>query len=301
MVRIDRSAYGNDPANWEPSLLLGGSPGLIYSYDGPEILVNEVLAHTDIEPGVDGGQVDVIELRNPTGAEVNIGGWYLSDNKDIPKKFQIPAGTMIPAGGYWAVNEDNDAIVGNPLPPAYFGNAFQILSRGDDVWVFSADGGGDLTGYRHGFKFRATVNGRPANGNLTLGRYVDTFGREHFTKQVRSFEVNRFVPNPDAFVNNPPSVGPIVISEINFDPAPGGSEYIELKNISGATVALYDTLPDGNSANNWSIDGVGASTNPDANWLFPGVMAQLTSRCDRHCPAVSDRRRGLPCGQQRPS
>ena len=110
LVRVDRSAYGNDPINWEPSLLLGGSPGKIYNYDGSEILVNEVLAHTDIP------QVDVIELHNPGGGAVDIGRWWLSDSKDDPMRFQIPPGTMIEPDGYWAVNEDNDAILVNDHP-----------------------------------------------------------------------------------------------------------------------------------------------------------------------------------------
>ncbi|MGI9244017.1 MAG: lamin tail domain-containing protein [Verrucomicrobiales bacterium] len=256
LVRVDSSAYGDDPINWEASLELGGSPGVIYNYTGPEILVNEVLAHTDIEPVPDGGQVDVIELHNPTGASVDIGRWWLSDSKDDPKRFQIPSGTMIPATGFWAVNEDNDANVQNGAPAGYFGNAFRISSRGDQIYLFSADATGELTGYRHGFSFRATANGRPANGNQTLGRYVDTFGREHFTKQVRSFDVNRFTPNPPARVNNLPLVGPVVISEINFDPAPGGVEFIEMANISGSPVQLYDTSAGGNPSNTWALEGV---------------------------------------------
>ena len=248
LVRSDRSAYGNDPANWQPSLLLGGSPGVIFNYTGPEILVNEVLAHTDIP------QVDVIELYNPTGEDVNIGNWWLSDSINDPMRFQIPAGTMIGSMDFWAVNQDNDGFE-NGAPANYFGNAFQISSRGDSIHLFSADAAGNLTGYRHGFSFRATVNGAPANGNLSLGRYVDSFGREHFTKQVLSFEVNRFVPNPAGATNNQPVVGPVVISEIGFNPA-SGVEFVELTNISGATVALYDTSAGGNINNTWSFDGI---------------------------------------------
>ena len=267
LVRIDPAAYGDDPINWQESLLLGGSPGIVYNYTGPEILVNEVLAHTDLP------QVDVIELHNPTGASVDIGGWYLTDDRDVPKKFKIPAGTMISGMGYWAVNQDNDGNEGS-APAGYFGNDFQISSRGDSVWVFSADGGGNLSGYRHGFSFRATENG--AIQDLTLGRYIDTYGREHFTKQVRSFDVNRFVPNPPAAANNPPDVGPVVISEINFDPGDGGLEFIELKNISGAPVALYDNSPGGNSSNTWSFDGVGFNFPTPTPTPTPTMAADAT-------------------------
>jgi len=249
LVRTTPSEYGNDPANWQPSLLPGGSPGFIFDYTGPEIVVNEILSHTDIP------QVDVIELYNPTGGDVNIGNWWLSDNADDPKRFQIPAGTMIGSEEFWAVNQDNDGFE-NSAPPNYFGNAFQISSRGDSIYLFSADGDGNLTGYRHGFSFRATANGAPANGNLSLGRYIDSFGREHLTKQVLSFTVNRFTPNPAGAPNNPPSVGPVVISEINYSPSGAGVEFVELTNISGATVALFDTSAGGDTNNTWSFDGI---------------------------------------------
>ena len=222
--------------------------------------MNEVLAHTDLP------QTDVIELYNPTDGDVDIGGWFLTDDKNDPTKFTIPAGTIIPAQGFWAVNEDNDANPG-VAPANYFGNAFQISSRGDDTFLYSADAGGNLTGYRHGWSFRATVNGSAANGDQTLGRYVDSLGRGHFTKQVRSVDVNRFTPNPQGAANNPPLVGPVVFTEIYAEPAPGGVEFIELKNITDQTIALYDTISGGNSNNNWSLDGV--------TFTYPGVRPTL--------------------------
>lgn len=262
LVRVDPTAYGNDPANWQPSLLIGGSPGVVYDYSGAEILVNEVLSHSDVP------LVDVIELYNPTGSEVAIGGWYLTDDKDAPTRFKIPAGTTIPARGFWAVNQDNDGFEVNGAPANYFGNAFQISSQGDSVWLYAADGAGELTGYRHGFQFRATENGSDADGGLTLGRYVDSFGREHLTTQERSFEVNRSIPNPAGDTNNPPVVGPVVFTEINFEPAVGETEFIELKNISEGTVNLFDDSARGDPSNNWALDGV-TFTFPNSRRTLP--------------------------------
>jgi hypothetical protein len=45
-----------------------------------------------------GGYEDWVELYNPTGASVNIGGWHLSDQKGQPLKWTIPAGVSIAAG-----------------------------------------------------------------------------------------------------------------------------------------------------------------------------------------------------------
>ena len=66
-----------------------------------QVVVNEVCAsnrtsHTDNY----GDYEDWFELYNTTGAAVDIGGWWVSNRPGNPLKWQIPAGTMIPANGY---------------------------------------------------------------------------------------------------------------------------------------------------------------------------------------------------------
>ncbi|MCG8329865.1 MAG: lamin tail domain-containing protein [Chitinophagales bacterium] len=43
---------------------------------------------------------DWIELYNTSNAPVDISGWHLSDKEDKPEKWEIPAGTIIPANGF---------------------------------------------------------------------------------------------------------------------------------------------------------------------------------------------------------
>lgn len=43
---------------------------------------------------------DWLELYNTSSASVDLGGYYLSDNVDVPKKWEIPAGTVIPGNGF---------------------------------------------------------------------------------------------------------------------------------------------------------------------------------------------------------
>ena len=50
-----------------------------------------------------GGDEDWIELYNPANVAVDISGYYLSDKLDNPTKWEIPAGTIIPANGYFQV------------------------------------------------------------------------------------------------------------------------------------------------------------------------------------------------------
>ena len=225
------------------------------------MLINEILSHTDLP------QTDVIELYNPGSADIEIGGWYLTDDPLLqPKKYIIPNGTVISAGGYWAVNEDNNADPG--APPNYFGTAFSISSRGDEIFLFSANSEGDLTGFSHGAKFGATQNG------VSIIRHINGVGIEKFVLQSGSptVEINRFEAFPDGYSNNPPLIERAVISEISYEPVEGGIEYLEISNISGASLPLYDTTPvdlGGDPSNNWSLDGI--------TFTFPGNVPELQS------------------------
>jgi hypothetical protein len=213
---------------WRASAAVGGSPGA----DDPEpdiapIVINEILAHTDLP------LYDSIELFNPTATNVNIGGWYLSDDATVPKKFRIPANTVIMAGGYIYF----DATQFDPSPGG--ATSFALSSTGDDAYLFSADAAGNLTGYSHGVVFGASFNG------ASFGRYVNSVGEELFPLQTeRSFGA----------INAGPRIGPVVINEINYHPGPGGDEFVELLNISTNPVFLFDPA---HPTNTWKVNGIG--------------------------------------------
>src|SRR4029079_17097918 len=110
-------------------------------------------------------------LINTNATDAPIGGWYLSDDLTDPKKYQIVAGTSIPANS--VMTFDESAFNPTPgVPPN-----FALGSDGDEVYLFSADSGGELTGYFHGFKFGASENG------VTFGRHKTSTGAEHFVAQ----------------------------------------------------------------------------------------------------------------------
>ena len=46
---------------------------------------------------------DWVEFYNPTGAAINITGYWLSDDAANVQKWAFPAGSNIPAGGYLTV------------------------------------------------------------------------------------------------------------------------------------------------------------------------------------------------------
>ena len=243
LVLIDPNANVNpdDPAAWQASSRIGGTPG----YDDPAtgritgVLITEVLTHTD------NPQQDAIELFNPTTEAANIGGWFITDDRDTPFKYRIPSGTVLPAGGYIVYYENHF----NPNPGV--APSFSFSSKGESVYLFSADAETNLTGYLHGFSFSGAETG------VSFGRYINSIGEEQFPPQLGLSLGNQ---------NVGPEIGEVVISELMYHPPDGDDEFIELFNRSDDTVLLYDTE---NLANTWEIGGV--------NFVFPEGTALLPS------------------------
>ena len=212
-------AAWSQPETWSPSRFILGSPGLpeptVFVAD--QVIVNEVLSHSQ---GLEGA--DWIELHNPTGQDIDISHWYLSDSAGNLLKYRIPAGTVVEAGSYAVIQEAHG--FGDPANP----NAiipFALSSLGDDIYLSSADVAGHLTGYRYAIVIE------PAEAGVTHGFHVRSTGDSVF--------VPLSIPTPGE-ANAYPKVGPVVISEIMYSPAAGDHEFIELQNITGGPVALFD-------------------------------------------------------------
>lgn len=67
----------------------------------------------------DGHFEDWIELHNPTGQPVNLGGWGISDNPAIPFKWVFPEVTVAPGGFLvvWASGKDRRGDTNAPIAP----------------------------------------------------------------------------------------------------------------------------------------------------------------------------------------
>ena len=110
--------------------------------DLPKIVINEFLASntsccTDPD-GVAEEYNDWIELYNADDKAVDIGGLFISDKKDNPKKYQIPVNapdkTTIPPGGYLLLWADNQSEQG----PLHL--SFALNADGEDVGIYAPDG-----------------------------------------------------------------------------------------------------------------------------------------------------------------
>jgi hypothetical protein len=74
-------------------------------------------------------------------------------------------------------------------------------------------------------------------------------------------------PNPG------PRVGPVVLREIHYHPAPGGDEFVELANVSASSVPLFDPA---RPTNTWRLNGLGFDF-PTNVTLAPGATALLVA------------------------
>jgi len=217
------------------------------------IVVNEVLSGSTLP------LEDAIELHNPTAAAVSIGGWWLSDDTAFPQKFQIPAGTTIPAGGYAVFYESQF----NATPGV--GTSFSLSSFGDEVVLAAVDPAAVLTGFRFQQRFGAAAPG------VSYGRVITSTGSDFFPQTARSLgqdapvSVEQFRTGT-GLANVGPAIGPIVINEVMYhplDPAGGDNtrdEFIELHNVT--------TSPQ--DVSGWMLDGSVRFTFPAGTVIRPG-------------------------------
>lgn len=231
---------------WRPSQNQHGSPGTGDTYTLPaagSVVINEVMTNTT------GAIGDWIELHNTTAAAIDISGWWLSDDETSlsQAKYQIPADTVLPANGYAVFNQrDHFGSTANPA------NGFGLSSFGDEVVLTAGSLGGGLLGYQE------VVNFAASDQETTFGRHVNSVGDVFYPAMAS--------PTP-ANSNSLPAVSSVVISEVMYNPAAGGIEFVELYNRSAQIVPLFDPANPGNS---WRFSSGIEYTFPAGVQLAPG-------------------------------
>jgi len=216
----------NEKDSWRSSAYLSGSPGEDDNGIVPApgaVVINEVLAHSHA------GAADWVELHNTTSTSIDIGGWFLSDSGSDLAKYRIAAETVIAPDGYIVFYEDRH--FNNPSAPGTY-QPFALSENGERLYLSSAEGG-LLTGYRQVEDFGGSETG------ISFGRY--------YKPGTGNYNFVAMSANTPGSANAYPKVGPVVISEIMYNPSwPVGGpytndqyEYIELQNISSEPVILY--------------------------------------------------------------
>lgn len=246
----ERLSHG---ASWRASAFRHGSPGAADPEPPRDVVLNEIMAHTDNDdpatyPEHDSN--DWIELFNTTGQAVPLGHWYLSDRATNLKRWAIPPGTTIDADG-WI---DFDEVTGFNQP---LGSGFALNKAGEQVFLSYLPGtAADRVADAVVFK------GQP--NHFSLGRYPD--GAPHW----------RTMPLTRGAANAAPLTG-LVISEIMAHPAPTAAhppnntndEFVELWNPTDQPIALEDGV------GVWRIHGTINLVFPPGIVLGPGEYLAL--------------------------
>lgn len=226
-----------------------GAPNFIALLD---VLVNEVSA----DPLA---ATRAIELFNQGSQTHDLSGAWLSDDPQAPKKYRLPDPAILPASTAWVIDETQFAPGAGAFPGF-------VLNRGagGSVYLSLADASGELTGYR------ASLRYRPVAAGLTAGLHETSTGFQSAALVLPTFGSE----------NSMPATGPVVISEIHYHPADGGTnenlveEFVELANITGSAVDLYDTQA---PTNRWEMAGGLKYAFPTGTTLPPSGRVLLVS------------------------
>ncbi len=99
-----------------------------------DVVINEFMASNDAAIADQDGEFDDwIELYNTTDADIDLTGYFLSDNANNLDKYDIPAGTMIPANGYLIVWADEDG-----MQEGLHAN-FKLSASGEEILLVNPD------------------------------------------------------------------------------------------------------------------------------------------------------------------
>ncbi|MBR1560152.1 MAG: lamin tail domain-containing protein, partial [Clostridia bacterium] len=103
-----------------------------------EVQLAEVMSSSaTYAPDENGVCHDYVILKNVTGSDVDVGGWYLSDTQTTPRMWRIPAGVTIPGGGTLTIHCSG---LNRTDDPQHLHTSFKLSSEGEQVILSDASG-----------------------------------------------------------------------------------------------------------------------------------------------------------------
>ncbi|MGA2035092.1 MAG: lamin tail domain-containing protein, partial [Thermoguttaceae bacterium] len=260
-------ALWDSSAGWEASGAPNGTPGTAETTATPlpgSVVINEVLAN----PATAGG--DMVELYNTTSQPVNVGSWWLSDSSTNLTMYQIAANTSIAAGGYLVLTDAKNYGPGSGDSGAK--TPFTLSKYGFTVCL-SSNAGGVAGGYQVEEDYGASPPG------ISVGLLTTSTGATDFVLlSAPTFGQPVGGVYPGA-VNSLAYVSPVVMSELQYDPAQPTAaetaagytdgddfEFLELYNRSATTQTLsnyyvghgvgftFGWYPDGTVNESWTLE-----------------------------------------------
>jgi hypothetical protein len=147
-----------------------------------DVAINELMAlNTSTQVDETGIYEDWAELYNNTNADIDLGGYYMTDDTANLAKWQIPAGTIIGAGGYLIIWCDEDLADG-PLHTNF---------------KLSSTNGESITLSNPNLNLIDQVFFGPQSANLGYARVPN--GTGNFVVQAPTFNANNETTNITAY------------------------------------------------------------------------------------------------------
>ncbi|MDB6148773.1 MAG: hypothetical protein JWQ44_221 [Chthoniobacter sp.] len=197
---FDPAGDPDSAANWRRSANFKGTPGQANSLTPAfPMVINEVLAENQGAVAVAGGAYDYVELKNVSGAPVDLQGWTLFA---AGTGHSFTSSFVVPAGGFAVVPCSPMAPVGSPRLAASIPTAGALVR-------LQTPGGIDADAIHFGNQL----------SNLSIGRVAGSWTLNNPTPNAEN------VAAPIA-----PVAGNLVINEWLSNAVPGGSDWLELFN-----------------------------------------------------------------------
>lgn len=205
------------------------------TFNANGVVINEVLASNAGGATDEAGEHDDwLELYNNNDFEVNLGGFYVTDDPGTPTKWQIPSGTIIPENGYLILWAD-DQVEQGPLHMNW-----KLSASGESLQLLDAS--------------------QNIVDSVTFGQQVTDRGYARVPNGTGSFVIQASTYNASNNIqhaSNGVVINEVLASNVNGaqDEAGDFEDWVELYNNNNFDVNLsgYHLTDDGGVLNKWTF------------------------------------------------
>ncbi len=183
------------------------------------VVINEVMANNRSLTNNDGTVTDWIELYNPSNSDVDLAAMSLTDQLTQPQRWVFPAGSVIPAHGYYQVTLDSS------LPASANNTGFGLKASGDAIYLLDklSAGASLLDGVTFGLQAPDLTLGRVPNASSNWVLTLPTPGATNLAAtlgDVSQLTINEWLADPisgdDWFELFNPNPQPVELSGLHL-------------------------------------------------------------------------------------